>query len=106
MEVYEKSKKTAIALIVVGCMIFISGCFATEYIEYGGDAYTGIQNAAADTANNVLKIGGILVSVLGATLLSYSKIKAFEYIENQEKHFELLKALGKETPEEYDNVEE
>ena len=31
-----------------------------ESLAYGGDAYTGIQNAAAQTANNVTYVGDIL----------------------------------------------
>lgn len=44
--------------------------------SYGGDAYTGIQNAAAQTANNVQAladivqfVGGTLLVVLGFTLI-------------------------------------
>ncbi len=32
----------------------------TERTAYGGDAYTGIQNAAADTANNINKLGNTI----------------------------------------------
>lgn len=99
MKIFKQCKNAAITLIVLGCIIFIFGSFGTEYIEYGGDAYTGIQNAAADTANNVSKACGILVASLGVVLINYSNIKAFEYEENQKKHKELLKALGVETPE-------
>ena len=38
--------------------IYTSAHASYEY--YGGDAYTGIQHAAADTANNVASIGGFL----------------------------------------------
>ena len=88
--------------------MFIFGMFATGHIEYGGDAYTGIQNAAADTANNVLKAGGIVVAALGQALLVYSQIKAFEYEVNQKNHQELLDALAKvtlETSEEDKSIE-
>ncbi len=94
MKIFKRCKNTAIALIVFGCIMFIFGISATQYIEYQGASYTGIQNAAADTANNILKVGGILVAVLGGLLLSYSEIKAFEYEENKKNHQELLETLG------------
>ncbi len=37
---------------------------------YGGDAYTGIQNAAAQTANNVQKLGYIMRDGLGYLLIA------------------------------------
>ena len=37
--------------------------------EYGGDAYTGIQNAAAQTANNAHYVAEILAFSLGSLLL-------------------------------------
>ncbi|MBQ6895542.1 MAG: hypothetical protein IJN40_08655 [Clostridia bacterium] len=80
------------------CIIFSFAAFSgdaaissgtyTNHSVYGGDAYTGIQNAAADTANNVAKlgsgiealhskvsqIGGFLLLILGALItLNYSK---------------------------------
>ena len=94
MKVFENCKKAAIALIVLGCIIFIWGLVATEHIEYGGDAYTGIQNAAADTSNNVLKACGILVGSLGIVLSNFCEIKVFEYEKNQKNHKELLKAVA------------
>ena len=97
MKVFQKCNQFAFALIALGCIIFISGLFATEHIEYGGDAYTGIQNAAADTAKNVLKVGGIIVSALGGMLFAFSEIKAFEFEENQKKHKELLNAFACKT---------
>ena len=45
---------------------------------YGGDAYTGIQNAAADTGNNLLNLAsictkgfGFILLVLGLALICY-----------------------------------
>ncbi len=37
--------------------------------SYGGDAYTGIQNAAAQSANNILYLGETIRTALGAFLL-------------------------------------
>ncbi len=54
----------SILIIVVGIVSLIVGVGSSSYygytrsITYGGDAYTGIQNAAADTANNIAKLGG------------------------------------------------
>ena len=77
MNFFEKGRKAAIAVIVIGSIIFLMGFVGlgwisfeeTDYITYGGDAYTGIQNAAADTANNVAKACGILCSVMGFIIL-------------------------------------
>lgn len=38
-------------------------------ITYGGDAYTGIQNAAAQSANNVLYLSDIVQLALGSLLI-------------------------------------
>ena len=37
--------------------------------SYGGDAYTGIQNAAAQTANNVMYVGEMIQLALGFQML-------------------------------------
>ena len=59
-------------IFVVGvlCIIFgaIDGNFYgySKYVSYefyGGDAYTGIQNAAADTANNIGRLTDLVESV-------------------------------------------
>ena len=73
----------AIGIILTGIMAIIFGIICWSYCEsysyygdcvmyetYGGDAYTGIQNAAADTANNI----NDLISVIGcatSTLINY-----------------------------------
>ena len=53
--------------------------------KYGGDAYTGIQNAAAQTANNVKAAAeiiqaasGAFLCVFGVALISYFWIKLKE----------------------------
>ena len=59
--------KRAPFLIVVGILAVILAivCFSMDVgntslaYSYGGDAYTGIQNAAAQTANNVLYLAKI-----------------------------------------------
>lgn len=55
---------------------------------YGGDAYTGIQQAAATTANNVdkendnflyyIKCNGIFYIIIGAVGITYSAIDKFK----------------------------
>jgi hypothetical protein len=65
--------------------------FGTDYYgrytyqeTYGGDAYTGIQNAAADTANNINSLGWnisdnfrYLLIVIGLALIAYFSLKLF-----------------------------
>lgn len=57
-------------------------------LSYGGDAYTGIQNAAAQTANNVQTLtesinaaGGYLLLALGLGMISYFGVKLFSSLE-------------------------
>ena len=95
MRVFENCKKAAISLIVIGGILFFHGMFfGTEQIEYGGDAYTGIQNAAADTANNIVKATGFAVMALGVVLQNYCEIQLFEYEDNKKRHEELVHLLG------------
>lgn len=64
-------------LIVVGILAIILAfvCFTKDVgnvtvgYSYGGDAYTGIQNAAAQTANNVLYLAEIVRLGFGSVLL-------------------------------------
>ena len=68
----------SILMIVIGiCSVILSFvCFGKETgdternISYGGDAYTGIQNAAAQTANNVKYTNEILKFGFGSVLLT------------------------------------
>ena len=69
MEKVGEKKILAIGWMIVGiaAIVFAIICFCSspcykDYIfesmyQYGGDAYTGIQNAAAATANNVNYLG-------------------------------------------------
>ncbi len=56
--------------IILGCVCFgkDDGSWERSY-TYGGDAYTGIQNAAAQTANNVQALADINRFGFGAVLL-------------------------------------
>ena len=70
-------KILALVLATIGLLAVILGLIAygldTGYYEvssaYGGDAYTGIQNAAAQTANNVRYVTEAIASVGGSILL-------------------------------------
>ena len=79
-----KNKALTILFIVIGSVAILLSirCFVrytgqySDYITYGGEAYTGIQNAGAETANNVkatneiLSFGfGSVLLVIGATML-------------------------------------
>lgn len=81
---FNKSKVIGIALIVLGIISIVwglglnySGISSSDKL-YGGDAYTGIQNASSTTANNVKELGetvcsglkGILV-VMGGVIIIY-----------------------------------
>ena len=66
----------AIILIVAGALAIALGCFLytldtgtlVSRQTYGGDAYTGIQNAAAHTANNLVDVASIIALGLGGIL--------------------------------------
>lgn len=52
---------TGLASVIVG--IVLKGMSVGSYessLSYGGDAYTGIQNAAAQTANNVRALANLV----------------------------------------------
>lgn len=64
------------SIIALVAMIFAIICFVSsidsyrehvELLSYGGDAYTGIQNAAADTANNVYLLNNSLYFLFGCS---------------------------------------
>lgn len=70
-------KIVAVMFVVVGILSIILGICAYdmptgsyEYNEsYGGDAYTGIQNAAAQGANNTIMVADAVVFAAGSVLL-------------------------------------
>lgn len=76
--------------IILG--LVVSGMSIGSYrssITYNGDAYTGIQNAAAQTANNVQDVADILntgisslLVVLGIAMIAYFGLKYFKNKEN------------------------
>lgn len=92
MKVKSLGKAVVAALIIVlGLVVSIMGISEkfdyygnyTSYETYGGDAYTGMQQASADASNNAKNIGymiedflnaaftygGILISLVGCYLL-------------------------------------
>ena len=58
-------------LAIIFAMVVFSG--GVGYFEsnetYGGDAYTGIQNAAAQAANNIMYVGETVQIALGCFML-------------------------------------
>lgn len=48
--------------------------------SYGGDAYTGIQNAAAQTANNVQDLAELMAQGMGFLLISLGLFAIFYFI--------------------------
>ncbi len=77
-------------LSMVFGFICLSNRVGTYVIDksYGGDAYTGIQNAVADTANNIQTLSenlifgfGALLIVIGIAILCYFFVKLIEELE-------------------------
>ena len=73
----KSNKVLSILLALVGIVAIILSivCFTADsgsfesYERYGGDAYTGIQNASAHTSNNVMHLGDIVKTGFGSVLL-------------------------------------
>lgn len=65
-----------ILIAVFGLVAFCLGLSSDYYGEYelsqtyGGDAYTGIQNAAAATANNVYHLGDTITEIYTGTMVA------------------------------------
>lgn len=68
-------RSTLFALIGILSIILSLVCFSKEVGDtvhrsyYGGDAYTGIQHAAADTGNNVYELTKIVRFGFGSILM-------------------------------------
>lgn len=54
------------------------GSYANN-MQYGGDAYTGIQNAAAQTARNVKALATIAKDGFGFVLMEAERIAVFYF---------------------------
>ena len=89
----------SIAGIISGLLSIILGFVVMGYSDgyyeaatsYGGDAYTGIQNAAAQTANNVEDLAAIakfgvssVLIVLGLAIACFFVLKLFNYTKKGE----------------------
>ena len=91
MEKSKAQKVICVFGVILGivCIILATQLnFSSGYVswkEYGGDAYTGIQNAAAATANNVDSLGDFLEEatsmffiVMGVGIILISLYKLFQ----------------------------
>ena len=59
-----------VVTIVLAVIVLCKGVgYYESNVSYGGDAYTGIQNAAAQAANNVMYVGEMIRFALGAQML-------------------------------------
>lgn len=74
--------------IITGIVLIIYGLFYTDYSfenvsdsEDGGDAYTGIQNAAAATANNIKELGWMLNDLLSTIIVASGVLVELHYFE-------------------------
>ena len=70
----KKLKKSLLVVgvvaIVLAVAVFLTDVGSRESNEYyGGDAYTGIQQAAAQTANNVQEVGKMIRLGISGVLL-------------------------------------
>ncbi|MBE6618598.1 MAG: hypothetical protein E7626_02285 [Ruminococcaceae bacterium] len=88
----ENRRKAIIAVSVIGILIGIfciivsgivfseNGGTYTKRFTYGGDAYTGIQNAAANTSNNVALLHNLVALVSGYAFLIVGLIMIWKSI--------------------------
>ena len=59
-----------IGAIALAVLVFTGSVgYYESFMQYGGDAYTGIQNAAAQTANNIMFLGETIRLGLASFLL-------------------------------------
>jgi len=71
----KNTRKTLLILFGIVSLILAIVCFSMDtggyenYERYGGDAYTGIQNAAAHTSNNILILQRIVKTGFGSVLV-------------------------------------
>ena len=88
----ENRRKAIITVSVIGILIGIfciivsgivfseNGGTHTKRLTYGGDAYTGIQNAAANTSNNVALLHNLVALVSGYAFLIVGLIMIWKSI--------------------------
>lgn len=101
MVFYKKNFKLFVGIIlaILGIIAIIMGNSVNYYggyeleSKYGGDAYTGIQNAAAQTANNVYNFGNYheevyasFMAFIGISLLaSGGLVISYQIVDNKLK---------------------
>lgn len=91
-------RKTVFAILGVVAIVLGIMCFTKDTGDYesnrsyGGDAYTGIQNAAAETARNIKDLAiicsfgfGSVLCVTGGTLLAVAFTNQTVEIANETK---------------------
>lgn len=77
--VYKFGMIVGIAIFVLGIIFYFvnQGNYSggnVKYEIYGGDAYTGIQNAAAQTAANILHLTDIVIKGIGCIVSSFGAV--------------------------------
>lgn len=60
-------------------------------ITYGGDAYTGIQNASANAANNIAILGSIAIKAVSIFFVIFGILIALCFIIKTIKEIKLKK---------------
>lgn len=100
MKLSEKILCAAFLIIAIVSLVFAICCFGSStpsgrtavHEYYGGDAYTGIQNASADAATNVyyagkaiaqiiINFGGYFFIIVALTFASLSVSKLIQFKE-------------------------
>ena len=69
-----KTFSLILGIIAIVFSLVVFSCDVGSYESnrsYGGDAYTGIQNAAAQAANNIMDVGAAITTAAGAILLVF-----------------------------------
>lgn len=72
---------TGILSMILGIVVWAmpTGGYESS-ITYGGDAYTGIQNASAQTANNITCLAAIMRTGFGSVLFIAGLIIIFAFV--------------------------
>ena len=77
---------SGILSIIFGIIVLVKDVGDYEFSSsYGGDAYTGIQNAAAQTANNVQALSEIAKNGFGFLLVAIGLIAIFYFVSKLKK---------------------
>ena len=99
----------AIISIVFAIICLTADVYSPRYIytfheSYGGDAYTGIQNAAADTSQNIiglgLELGNLIKDCFGLSFILVGLIFVVLAIKSISNKKVLQEKIQTETPKE------